>query len=775
MWIFLRTYKRYLVAFFWLAAISTSFLWGEGFYAFLDASRLFQPYANFGNMFSFLTTYSTYSFFWFDNGVLGVARDFHEWFAYALQSLFWYSVGTIIKYILFFVFSFTISYKILLFLFNKKHALIWSFFFTFNPISYYFLSQPWFMFVYFGWPLILLWILSFYKHKKLLSILLIYIGTLLLFSYPRLLWIYGAFFVLLGLFFIQDIFLFIKKNYKIVLIAALLYILLLSPILLNLYYSHFIESAYFAWLGNYADIHSSYAPTYYKNVLSRSFFNWFFLKEITTNFQSVLHLDHYYKIFSLLFVFYFIISALFAPKKKKVRPIFFFFLFIYLLIIFIVNLPFFVNSDTFQKVYYTYFPFIANNASWLKPISILALTFFITLSFSSHKHPIIRFINYVYVSLFFLLNITVFYNNPFLKKVSDYPTYYKKFFAPVSWSDIQTSAYPWWEKLYFPRSPYPVYGHGLTPKFQKVFESNVRLVNAKQRKLSFITHPNNRIFNLKNIILFNDIKNPIKKQFPYYAHKDYITRTQKHYQSLIKERDFHLETKNKYISHFTLSGSAAYEYFLYSPNTILQYSINTFTTWHTLNFSQKLINIDPLSFQKPAHMDTFSIPSENKNISVTYKKSHLQPTKIYAKFENLNPQKPFLIQLNQTFSTNWKLKRITKEEFMNKKCINTYRTFPLTQNTYCNYSPKAIDIIDTKYIFHTWIKEKNHFEGNFVGNTWLIEPDNIPHDIEDDNILYAVIIYEKQVRYHWTLILSFVSVVYILVSSYCTRTNQKTT
>ena len=48
----------------------------------------------------------------------------------------------------------------------------------------------------------------------------------------------------------------------------------------------------------------------------------------------------------------------------------------------------------------------------------------------------------------------------------------------------------------------------------------------------------------------------------------------------------------------------------------------------------------------------------------------------------------------------------------------------------------------------------NHKKGNFVGNTWMIEPDDIPSQVKQGNEIYAVIIYEKQIYYTIALIIS---------------------
>lgn len=42
------------------------------------------------------------------------------------------------------------------------------------------------------------------------------------------------------------------------------------------------------------------------------------------------------------------------------------------------------------------------------------------------------------------------------------------------------------------------------------------------------------------------------------------------------------------------------------------------------------------------------------------------------------------------------------------------------------------------------VNNKNHFEWNFVWNTWLVNPEDIPNEMKWEKELYAVIIYENK-------------------------------
>ena len=77
------------------------------------------------------------------------------------------------------------------------------------------------------------------------------------------------------------------------------------------------------------------------------------------------------------------------------------------------------------------------------------------------------------------------------------------------------------------------------------------------------------------------------------------------------------------------------------------------------------------------------------------------------------------------------------------------------------------------------VKEKNHFEWNFVWNAWLVEPDDLPENVW--NKLYWVIIYEKQIYYSWALIISWLTFLTLILLSifqetkiYLNRKNNET-
>lgn len=353
--------------------------------------------------------------------------------------------------------------------------------------------------------------------------------------------------------------------------------------------------------------------------------------------------------------------------------------------------------------------------------------------------------------------------------MSDFSSNYNKTFFKKEIARKNSLFFPhsW---LYFSWSYYPieVWNNSI---YQEMFIKNARIVNYKQGLLVDKKTSNNfnwyRLFNLKNIFVFKDLKNPKPWQFDFFPVKDYVWESKKYYRELKQNKDLYIKQDNENFAQFWFKDDANYEFFLYAPSTIKRYNMEEFfSTDSSIDLRFKPINIDPESFHKPTKIDAFEIPEENMNVAIRYKKSVLQPTKIYAKFWDIDPSKPFLVQLNQTFGMSWKIKWINKKEFEEKKCIDEYKDFSITQNRYCNYKAQILDMKDTKYLNYPEVKDKNHFEWNFVGNTWLIEPDDIPKNMQNKKELYAVIIYEKQIWYNWALLISgltFIILIFLTV------------
>lgn len=759
-----KTFVIKILVFILLSFIFTSFLTlNDWYWGYLDAWYEFEPNQNYWKLFYLLfSTLSVDTFFWYDSWILWWARFFWWLFEVWLKYLFWYNLWLTLFIVLFFLWSFFSSYFILKEFYNKNLSYIGWLFFTFNPISLYFISQPWFILSYFSWLLFILAIVTIIKYHKIFLWLLLLISSIfLLFSYPRILWIYFLLFILLFVLNVKNIFNFIIKNKTNTLILFLTIVITLLPLWIKLFYSYNIEQSYFSWVWNYADIHLSFGYSLYEWIKNNSFYNWIYLSEITSNYQHLLQSNIYYKLFLLIFILYFTFFTLLRKDIKKSKY-FYLMLWLLILIILLKQLSKFTNPDIFVKIYYNYYPFIANNSNWLNVLIVVIIAFLIPYVFLNTKNNRIIILNYSILTLFFLFLTIPFFHNYKLSLIKDIPNnYYKTFYNNIYWIPESSFFLPWlW--LYMNWSNYPINQIWWLNMYKWLFTNNSRLVNQKQADLNNIVNnlkeknniENSSLFNLKNIFVFKDIRNASEWQFDFFQVKDYVWESKMYYEKFKNHKNLYTKQDNENFSQFWLKDDNKYEYKIYSPVKIISSEIDTFFE-NKIDIKTKPLLVDSKSFQKIENIENFQIPKENQNIQISVKESVLNPTKYYIKLSNLDTSKPFLLQMNQTFGMSWKIKWVDKSYFDEKNCIDEYKNYSITQNSICQYKTKLLELEDIRLLNKPEVNNKNHFEWNFVWNTWLVNPEDIPNEMKWEKELYAVIIYEKQIYYSYSLVISW--------------------
>lgn len=713
---------------------------------------------------SFLSSISLGTYWWYDNSLLLSSRFIGYFFLILPDQLL---------YILFTVINFVVWYNISKLLFSKNISIIGGILFSFNPLVLSFLNLPSFIFSYTSLGIFLLSVVYIIKTKRWIFVFIIILSLYFLISYTRLIGIYGIFVLILWIFYIKNIVLFIKSNLFYCFKVVILIILSFIPFIFSFIYPYIDgQKLYFTWVWNYANSSTIYSSYLYNGLKYTDFYNFFAIKEISANLANVFQKTDIFSILSFVFIIWILIYIWFFIKyKTKILKLL---TAIYLLIIFIIAGPKFLSENVFTSIAYKYFPFIASTTNWLYLIVIPCFIFFVMYAITHTKSKIWKWVLYSWVWIYIFLSIFPFLWIQYNQKLDSIPL--KNFPKNIQ----QTFHSPFWENnpslflpadpLYFTWSPYPLYISSNNNSFRTLFSWNSRIVNAKQADLNRLIMGDFNIaqfwvlFNLKNVFVFKDVRNAWPWQFNFFTIKDYESEAKIQYITLLWNDSFYIKQDNENFAQFGLKNDDNYEFFLYTPAKIENYEMEEFfSEENNIDILNKPINIDWNSFQKPNEIDFFEIPEENKNIAIRYKKSVLQPTKIYAKFGNIDVTKPFLVQLNQTFGKSWKIKWISKEEFEEKECIDEYKTFKITQNAYCNYKAQILDIWDTKYLNNPEVPEKNHFEGNFVWNTWLVKPENIPESLKNEKELYAVIIYEKQIWYNWALLISGITFVILIL------------
>lgn len=200
------------------------------------------------------------------------------------------------------------------------------------------------------------------------------------------------------------------------------------------------------------------------------------------------------------------------------------------------------------------------------------------------------------------------------------------------------------------------------------------MVNSKQSELKKFDlayenenfYNNMSIFNLKHAVVFTNISNAqIGKDDWLDKNFDFVGLAKKQNQQFLSNSGLLVANRNQEFTFFDLKNSETYEFKIYAPRVILEREINNFFDTSFDIFSKPVI-IDSTSFNKPTKVDDFMIPSENQDIYLHIKSSELNPSKYYVRMSHFDSSKPFIIQMNQTFGKNWKLKWITKTDFDKK-------------------------------------------------------------------------------------------------------------
>jgi len=700
---------------------------------------------------------SNISFFWYDVFFNNFQRILSVTIIYVFNYLFWSNIWQILFYFLSAIIWFIFTRKLITYL-KLNNAYILSLLYVFNPLSVYLISQWSIYITYMVIPMFFYFLFRVFDNLissnklRFSYILWLIISNLLLLSYLRIFWIVLLILVFFILINFKIIWIKLKKlNVKKLFIYILIYIftfvwLFTWFILLKLdksivWQSHYIEYQQKRWDKSFYD--------HYNN--QTSFYDEISINQITSNFSQKA------KDINLIITFILLIIAMFAFIKwrnNKYEKISINILTLFIIFLSLFYIPKIINIDIFTIIYDKFIPFYSMDILWNKiPLFIFLLLLLGLVKFN-------KYIKFIIIGIIIISLIPIFWNYK-LHTIWNFDNFFSDKIGNKS-----AIFYPYNNEWFIFRRWYP---YPLNPDNNSIYHSilsgNPRLVWNKQIGLSKILYfnPDKSVFlGLKNIFVFKDVENSKPWQFDFFPVKNYVKESKEYYNKFKNNKNLYIKQDNKNFAQFWLKGDDKFEYFLYSPAKILKLSMDDFFK-KEINIYEKPVIIDPTSLNKPKKIDNFNIPESNKHIKITYKQSILNPTKIYFKIENFDKIKPFLMQLNQTFWMSWKIKWISKKDFEEKPCIDNYKYYPITENKVCYYKSTLLNIKDTKYLFKPGVRKEHHFEWNFVWNTWLVEPDDLPNNTWKE--LYWVIIYEKQIYYTWALIISWLTFLILILLS----------
>ena len=331
--------------------------------------------------------------------------------------------------------------------------------------------------------------------------------------------------------------------------------------------------------------------------------------------------------------------AVFYNYKKKDAFVSFLIV-MFVCLIFVRMAAKFLPQDIFIAFVYKHFPFLANNLLWLYIIYIPIIVYLFVFCVENANVKYGKSLLYSVLGLYIMASIFPFvnFNNNYKLTTIDVnviPQNYRNTFFQEN-IDQKGSMFLPGAGLYMDWSPY-VFEFGNNSIYRSVFMTNVRLTNTKQLEINRVINKiplynihNSLIFNLKNIFVFHDVRNPKEGQFDFYPIEDYALKSEKYYKQLIGASDLYIKQDNPNFTQFGFKKGDDLDFFTYAPASIYAQDIDNFFD-KKLDITQKPVNIDSESFHYPQMMKDFTIPAKNRNININYKRSILQPTKIYLK------------------------------------------------------------------------------------------------------------------------------------------------
>lgn len=765
----------YWLIFSVILILTISFLiFQKGLWVYLDLSYAAATLFNNGPSFGAISrNLSSVTAFGYDNTQLFATRFLNILSEVIISRLFG-NLAQIFYFITYFILSFVLVKKCLALAFEENSSFFGALVYTFNPVSIYLLNEAGFFFIYFSLPLIVYAFVRYFQNEEIgyVYVLMFSIGITLLTSYARISFIYFGIIALLAVLFYKEVLkILIHEKKKLAILAGVTF-LVIFPIFFSFAHPHLVgDSEYFAGISNYTDAFIKSGNYAYQNNIDLNSFQGFILTELTANFSAKVQGSLFFIFFSMAYVLGVIIFAVYILRKRIIEKTHLKlatgFLVILGVSISLKMLASFTSKDIFIKITYVYLPFLANTTFWVMVgfisgfSGLLAFIFF----YSSEKEKkSVLFLTLAYILLSIYPLIT-FPSNAKLKTISmsDIPPEYQLFFQ----GKRQEAAlfFPG-KNLYFDWSPYPL-DISQGKYFKDIFSNNVRLVNDKQAKLStglsgLLTNSslsNAYFFNGKNVFVFKDIRNE-DQNFDYFAKKNYPQLSKIYYDRMKKNENFLLAEDNAHFARFVQKNASLADFSLYSPKTVLMIDPDKFFDQDVIDINRRAILVDSAAFKKPKDLRSVE---PNQNINISFKYSLDDTTRYVVKIENAVSSKPFLVQLNQTFGMSWKIKWVNKKYFESKKCLDGWQQFPLTNNSSCLTDFSLFDLNDFHLFFAPSVNNKDHFEGNFVGNAWLVRQKDIPQDLENKKDLYAVIICEKQPYYALTIIITGLTLTILLL------------
>lgn len=725
-----------LVNFIVLLFLSNAFLFKEGLWLYQDQSFWFKNYLE---AFAFLNTqfhsFNNLSYYLgYDQGILSSNNIFVYTIFLGLFSLFGNAGSQVAVSLLSYIMAFFSFWAFSsLFFKERKMQMILALLYTFNPLMYSFRGQG---LIYCAAPLFVYSFYKFYVSKNSGKFLLLNIIS-------SCIWVSNVRFLEANIFIIVPylfaaLLLFHKTKLYLqkLVVYLIINIFLFAPVIYSLFAPLFQRSPS---IFNYGVVLNSYVSTG-------------FFYQVFNPFQSFNLILYDNQIYTVLGIGLFLTLLLLLLKHigKNITP------FLSLNIALLVLGMTFFELGTITGIFYPIFikliPFLTNAPFYGLYIVNIPFIFLIGIIGQKQRKMFIGLtIYFIILALLPLLNFSYF---PLQKyQLNKLPTPYQNYFVePFYGTPVATDYFPsdCWRAAYMNSANVPTQCIDKGIHYSPIEADNPRVFSGEESYIQNHLYLNQNInnlritHNLKDIIVAKDIVGE-KDAGPQYTSDD-IADTKKIDTYFKNDKLLSLQQNNNF-DVFSFKNKNNYDFFLYSPQKIfVKNSVDSIFD-NSLQLSPRPA---VLNQQEGNNVST----NLQQNINISYKQSQFDPTQVYLKLSGVRKDKPFMVQFTQEYRPGWKLLWISKNIYQNKQCINKPVSYSLTNNSQCQFAASLIDPSIISLLGNQSVDSSHHLEGNYITNSWFINPDSIPQYAKDGNEVYAVIVYDDQIYYIITLLMA---------------------
>lgn len=727
-----------------LLTISNLFLFTKGLWFYQDQSfwskNVLEAVLYLNTQLHAFTNFSYY--LGYDQGILSA----NNIVVYIINLIFVYFMGAEGSQIIASLFGYILSFFSFylfssLFFKDKKVLFILSLIFTFNPLLYSFRGYG---YIYSVAPLFMY---SFYKYYFSNNHSGIY---LLINLFSISLWLANVRFLQLNLFIIIPYLLYLwmaskekQINYKKLLSWLSIVLLICLPAIYMLVNPLFEKS-----LGIF-----NYGVVYNGFVGRGSFY------EMFNPFQSANIFLYNAKVYILLGIFFFTLFLLFLIKniKKDISVFFVVNLVILILGMFFFEMGYIVGRDIYSLLI-KIVPFLTNAPHYGLYIANIPMILLLGILSRKNNNAFL-----IFTGFFIIISILPFLNlsNTSLKKfpIEKIPqTYTSYFIDPYNGIPESTHYYPYfcWKAEFMESASTPTQCFNRGIRYMPIVNDNPRVISGLEYKFFSDMYLNPNVnnmritHNLKNVIVAKDIA-PGNEGGPLYSDSDKykLIEINNHF---MNNQEMAVKSNNNF-AHYYYKDKSKFDFFIYSPQSIVIRKDSNTLFDNSLEMSRL-----PVVFTEDKQ-----IKNIQKNITVDYKQSSFDTTKYYFRLSNVQNNDPILLHLTQSFKQGWSIIWLSKDEYDSVKCVTDYAVFPITNNKRCEYNAEIIDIGIIRFLLKNPLSNEYHMVGNYIANTWLINPQELPEYTKSERNLYGVLLYRNQIYYVIALISSSIVLLLILI------------